>query len=531
MIAAIAGTRPLLKVSMKHDGRNFAPWVMIATVLSASSVLIFPWIFPDAQDQAELTLAVGSNPAIGIIFGPAFDLTTADGFNAWRTLALGGFLTALGAIFAVTRATRGQEDSGQAELFASGVLGRGSRLLAGIGVAFIGSLMVGIVSGLVTVLFGGDFVASMLISSTFAATGWMFAGVAAITAQLGSDARTANSLAVGTLGVLFILRGISYSLDAPSWVLWANPLGWMTETKPASGDHWWPLVLALAFVVAALAVAFALQSRRDFGQGVIPPRPGPARGNVRTTWRLAARINTGPLITWTVAFIVLGLVFGFLTISLTDILGREPSVAAFLAAGATTPDALTSAFLVMLLSLVGIISAIPGVQVMVKVRTEEMEDRVEPIMAGSVPRAKFYASNVVIALFAPAVFVTIAGSLIGVLASNSDIDVVFSDVFLQSIATVPAVWTITAVSVAVIGARPQVKLAAWVGVISAYGLTVLGPTFRFWDWVLAISPFWHVPNVTEANPDWVGLVWISLVTLLFLAVGFSGFRKRDLATT
>ena len=531
MITALAGTRPLLMTSMKHDGRNFAPWVAIATVLSASSVLIFPWIFPNAQDQAELSLAVGSNPAIGIIFGPAFDLTTADGFNAWRTLALGGFLTALGAIFAVTRATRGQEDSGQAELFASGVLGRGSRLLAGVGVAFIGSLLVGFVSGIVTVLFGGDFVASMLISSTFTATGWMFAGVAAITAQLGSDARTANSLAVGTLGALFILRGISYSLDAPTWILWANPLAWMTETKPASTDNWWPLLLALAFTLGTLAIAFVLQARRDFGQGIIPARPGPARGKVRSTWKLAARINTGPLITWTVAFIVLGLVFGFLTISLTDILNREPSVAAFLAAGATTPDALTSAFLVMLLSLVGIIAAIPGVQTMVKVRTEEMEDRVEPIMAASVPRSKFYLGHVVIALAAPAAFVSIAGLLIGTLASNSDIDVAFRDVLLQAVATIPAVWTITAVSVAVIGARPHVRLAAWVGVISAYGLTVLGPTFKFWDWVLAISPFWHVPNVTEANPDWLGLVWISLVTLVFLAVGFAGFRRRDLATT
>ena len=32
-----------------------------------------------------------------------------------------------------------------------------------------------------------------------------------------------------------------------------------------------------------------------------------------------------------------------------------------------------------------------------------------------------------------------------------------------------------------------------------------------------------------ADPDWSGLGWITLVTLLLLAVGFAGFRRRDLA--
>ncbi len=47
--------------------------------------------------------------------------------------------------------------------------------------------------------------------------------------------------------------------------------------------------------------------------------------------------------------------------------------------------------------------------------------------------------------------------------------------------------------------------------------------------MLAISPFRHVPNATAGDADWLGLVWISLVTVFFLALGFAGFRRRDLA--
>ncbi len=529
MSVALTGTAPLLRTTVRHDGRLMAPWVVIATALSASSVIFYPLVFPTEQDRAALAGAIGANPALGLIFGPAYDLSTVDGFNAWRSLALGGFLAGLGAIFAVTRATRGQEDSGQAELLASGVLGRASRLITAVWMAFLGSLLLGLAAGLVTVACGGGWNASMLLAATFTATGWMFASVAAVTAQLGSDARTANSMAVGTLGVLFLLRGFAYSVEAPEWTIWVNPLGWMTETRPASGNHWWPLLPALALALTLLAIGFALQARRDFGQGAVAPRPGPARGTARGPLRLALHLNRGPYTTWTVAFVALGFVFGYFTTSINDILSSDIGVQQVLAAGATSQDQLISAFVVTILSLVGILASIPGVQTMLRVRSEEMADRLEPIIATAVARPRYFAANVATALTASTAYVLLAGTLIAALASRADIGVSFSDTLLQAGATVPAVWTVVGVSVAVVGARPIVSLAAWLGVLASFVLTLLGPTFGLDDWVLGISPFWHLPNVATPDPDWTGLAWITLFTLAFLAIGFAGFRRRDLA--
>ncbi|MEN0128833.1 MAG: ABC transporter permease [Brevundimonas sp.] len=527
--SAVTGARPLLRVSLKHDGRMFAPWAVIATFLSVSSVLIYPVVFPDEQSRAALSAAISANPAIGLIFGPANDLMTADGFNAWRSLALGGLMSGLGAIFAMTRATRAQEDSGQAELLASGVMGRDSRLLAGVAMSAIGSLVVGVVAGLLTILFGGDPESSLLLAATFTATGWMFGSLAGITAQIGADSRTSNSMAVGALGTLFILSGFCYSIEAPSWTSWVNPISWMHETKPAAGNSWAPLLLAVALSVLLVGVAFVLQGRRDFGQGMIAPKPGPARGTTRSTWRLALRINRGPFLTWTVAFIALGFVFGYFATSISDLLTSDSGVQQALASGATTPQEIASTFLRLILSMVGILASIAGIQVVLKVRSEELEDRVEPVMAGSVARHRYYGSNVLVALGYPTIFVLIAGTLIAWLASGSDLGVDFDDVFWQAVVTIPAVWTVVAVSVAVIGARPALGLASWVGVLVSFVLTVLGPTFGLDDWVLGISPFWHIPYVTALHPDWSGLGWITLFTLGFLAIGFAGFRRRDLA--
>lgn len=528
-MSAATGTAPLLHASIRYDGRrSFVPWIIVVTALAASSVLVYPWIFPDEQDRMALATAVGANPALSLILGPAFDLSTSDGFAAWRSLALGGFFTALGAIFTVIRATRSQEDSGQAELLASGVLGRQARLAAGVLLGLIGSLLVGIVSAAATIACGGQWESSLLLGATFTATGWMFAGVAAIAGQLGSDARTASSLAVGALGALYMLRGFSYAVEAPEWTLWANPLGWMTETRPASLDDWWPIALAVGFTAVALALAFVLQSRRDFGQGVIPARPGPARGRVRSTTALAVRLAAGPMAVWMVAFLALGVVFGYFVASIQDLLEDNDAVAQVLAAGATTSDELISAFLVTVFSLIGIIAAVPGVQAMLKLRSEEVADRVEPVLAGAVRRPAYFGSALLVALGLPALCVVLAGTIVATMTAGADIGVTFEHALLQAIATVPATWTLVAVAALVIGVRPQLAIASWLGVVAAFALTILGPTFDLDDEVLALSPFWHVPVVAEGE-DAGGLLLIGAVTAVMLAVAFAGFRRRDIA--
>lgn len=527
-MSAVTGARTLLRANLRFDGRRFAPWIAIATLLPVSSILAYPWVFPDATERAGLAAVIGGNPALGLVFGPAFDLSTNDGFTSWRSLALGGFLVALGAILTVVRAARGQEDSGQAELLASGVAGRASRLVAAVGTAFLGSLAAGVVSGVATALCGGHWQDSLLLGATFTASGWLFAALAAVTSQLGTDARAATTLAVAILGGLFLARGLAYALSADDWTIWANPLGWLTETRPASGDDWWPLAPAVGLALVLLGVAFVLQLRRDFGQGLIATRPGPARGRIRSVWGLAWRLNVGTIVAWLAAFALLGVVFGYFARSVHTILEDNPAVAQILAAGAVDKASLTSEFLTTILSLVGIVAAIGGVQIVHRVRAEELDDRLEIVLAGAVSRPRAYLAHVAVAAISTAVFVLLTGLGIAWLAATGDVGVEFGDAVLQAVVTVPAVWTVVAVAVAVTGAHPAVSLAAWAGVLISFVLTLLGPTFKLWDSILAISPFWHVPSVTDANADWWGLVWISLVTLALGAIGVVGFRRRDI---
>lgn len=528
MTASTIGTAPLVRASLRHEGRGFAPWIVLPTALTVSSVIAYPLLFPDAAERAAFAATIGSNPALGLIFGPAYDLSTVDGFVAWRSLALGGFIAALGAIFIVVKAARGQEDSGQAELLAAGVLGRAARLSTALIMAGVCAIAIGLVAGLATSLCGGEWESSFLLGAGFTVTGWMFGAVAAVSAQVGSDARAATTMAVSLLGVLFVLRGFLFSVEAPAWTTWINPLGWVQETRPATGDHWWPLLLGLTFTVVVGAAAFVLQRARDFGQGLVPARPGPARGGIGSPLALAIRLNRAPIGSWVLAFVGLGIIFGYFTRSVRGLLTANPAMAQIFASGAASPADLVSAFVTTILGLVGIIASVAGVQIVNRIRTEELEDRAEAVLATAVSRPSYFGAVTAVALVVPAALVAVAGLVIGTFATTADLGLGFGDVVLQSIATIPAVWAVVGIAVAVIGARPRVRPAIWLGVLVSFVLTILGPSFKLPEWALGFSPFHHVPDVSAAQPDWWGLGGVGVVVVVLIALGFAGFRRRDI---
>lgn len=527
--SALAGTLPLLKVALHQDARNIAPWVVLISVLSASSILAYAWIFPDASDRAALATTMGANPALSLVFGPARDLMTSDGFNAWRAGQLGAFFAGLMSILIVVRNSRADEDSGQAELIASGVIARQSRLAVALLIATIASIALGVVCFLVTIACGGGFVATLVLAGTFTASGLMFAGVAAITAQLGSDARTASSLAVATLGVCYVLRGYIDSSGAADWATWLTPLGWLEEARPGTDNNPWPILLAAAVALVLVGLAFVLQRHRDFGQGLIATRPGPARARLAgNVWGLALKLNLGSLIAWLIGFAGLGLVFGNLVTSIGEVLRDNPAMADVLASGAADVDDLRFAFVVTILQIIAIITAVMGVQIILRVHAEEVDVRVEPLLAGSLRRASYLASTVLVALVGTAVGLLVAGTCLGIVASAQNESIALGDVVRQALATIPGVWVLVALATAAVGAAPSKRLIGWLGIVATFGLTILGPTFKLPEWALGVSPLRHVPTVTAATPDWSGLLWLTGVLVLFLAIGFIGFRRRDL---
>ncbi|WP_316668959.1 hypothetical protein [uncultured Propionibacterium sp.] len=522
-----AGFRPLLRTTLRQDGRNIAPWVVLISALSASSIIAYRWIFPDAGDRAALFLTVSSSPALELVFGPARDLMTNDGFNAWRAGMLGALLSGLMAILLVVRNSRADEDSGRAELIASGVISRRARLLVPIAVTVLASAGLGVLCFVLTRAFGGEAVPTLILSATFAASALVFGSLAALTAQLGSEAHTASSMAIGIMGALYIVRGYLDSSGAPGWTQWLTPFGWFERTGPAIEDDPLPLLTALGLTAVLFGAAMITAGRRDLGLGVVSPRPGRASAPHLNVWSLPWRLHRGALVGWGAAFAVLGFVMGTLSTSVGSILADNPVIAALLASGGTSMDELSSSFIATILQLLGIIAAVLGTQLIMRIHSEETDHRVEPLLAGPLRRSRYLAANVLVALVATGCAMLIAGAGIGLVNTAGSTDVTTGDVLGQAACTIPAVWTLVGLTAAVIGARPAMRLIGWAGIVATFGITLLGPTFGLPDWALSISPMHHVPNITADGASWSGPIVLGIISVVLFGIGFAGFRRRD----
>lgn len=530
-MTAARAAKALFMVQLRQSGRSMALWAALISALSASSVLAYPIVFPDADSRAALAATLAANPALSLVFGPARDLTTADGFAAWRAGSLGAFFSGLMAVLLVIRNSRADEDTGQAELVASGVLARRTRLVGALLVSYTGSLGLGAVCWVLTVAGGGEPRPTLMLAAAFTMAGAVFAGVAAVCAQLASDARTANTLAIAVLGGFFLTRGSIDAIEGPDWAKWLTPFGWLQQTHPSTEDNPWPLLASLCLAAGLAAAGLKLQARRDYGQGIIAPRPGPARGrSMAGIWRLAPRLHRSAALTWTAALTGIGILFGYLATRLGELLAGNPAMAEVVAAGAVDESGLAFGFARTLLHLTALLAAVFGVLTVLRMHEEEAAGRVEPLLAGSVRRAEYLASNGVIAFVGPTLALVLGGSGIGVVAASADDSLISSrDVIWQTLATIPALWVLIGLAFLAVAARPALRVVGWLGVVLTFALTILGPTLDLPERAMNLSPFQHVPSVVASSPDWGGLWWLTCLGVTVITIGFLAFRRRDLS--
>lgn len=219
--------------------------------------------------------------------------------------------------------------------------------------------------------------------------------------------------------------------------------------------------------------------------------------------------------------------FGNLVGPMGDMVAQNPALAQVMAQGAIRPKEIRSAFVATILQIIAIVVAIMGVGMVQRIHAEEVSFRVEPLLATSLRRPTYLASTVLLALAGTALGMLVAGTALGLVASRANSPIHLGDVVQQAAVTIVEVWVLVALCTAAVGAVPSRRIVGWLAIVATFVITLLGPTLHLWDWAMAISPLRHVPNVLSTDPDWAGLGWLALVCCAFLAVGFAGFRRRD----
>lgn len=531
---AFTGIGTLIRFVLRRDRVRIAIWVaaIVGTVLSTAAAL--PGLYLTAEAR-QARAALMANPAAKAIAGPGHGLEDYT-FGAMMTQEMLGFTAvavALMSILLLVRHTRAEEEAQRAELIRASIVGRHAGLAAALVVVAAINVVIGVLVGVGLGSLGVESIdmgSSLLFGAALASVGLAFTGVAAVTAQVTQNARGASGLGGIVLALTFVLRAAGDMGDGT--LSWLSPIGWAHATRAYVDDRWWPTLLGVALFAVLSVAGMWLSTHRDIGSGLVPPRPGrptasPALGSA---FGLAARLQRGAFIGWLLSVLFFGLGYGTLVTEVEAFIAENPQLME--AFGLVDGEAaFIETFLATILSFVAMVVAIYGVSSVLRLRGEESAGHAEPVLATATSRPGWVASHLSIALVGPAI-VLLAGALgLGLSASAATGDGSLVGGLLRgALVYIPALWVTVGLALALFGLVPRATALAWVPLVYALTVGMLGGLLGLPDWTLDLSPFGLVPLVPAEPFEAAPVLVLTAVAALLVAAGLVGFRRRDLTS-
>lgn len=513
----------MLAAHWRSGRRALLIWVIGMIGVFAASVASIDNLYGTPKKLAGYAAAIGSGDAAVAINGQPYGVDTLGGVVAYEFGFMSTVAFPLMGILLVARWTRREEQSGRLELVRSGAVSRTAPLVAALLLTAAAFALVAAGFTVSLAAFGIAWVDALLYSAALGALGLWFAALTAVAAQVVERTRAVYAVALAVLIVGFVLRGVGDVRD--NALTWLSPLGWMEETRAFAEARWWPLALPAALAVALVGAAFAIADRRDLGSGVLAARPGPTRANapMLNSVGLAVRMHRNLIAAWAAVAVLVGAAFGSLVEPIKDLTRDNAAVQdVFGGAGA-------DAFLAFVVVLLALVSGGFVLQAAGRMSEEERDGRLEPVLAGSLGRVRWLAGHA-LAIGAGTFVVALLGGLalgIGVATASGEPGEV-SRLTGSTLAYVPAVLVIGALTVTLYAARPALQSVGWLAYAFVAIAAMLGDTLQLPEWARNISPLDWVGRVPVDPTAWWALATAGAVTAALGGLAAMLLRRRDI---
>ncbi len=529
--ANFLGTRSLLFLLLRKDRVKILIWLLSILAITLAAAAAYPSIYQGEQDIMAFALTM-DNPAMIAMLGLGYDVadyTTATIF-AHEMLLFTVIAVAVMNILIVGRATRADEEDGQLELVRSLPVGRLAYLNAAImeiiliNIAL--ALFVGV--GLVSLgLDGMDLESSSLFGAILGATGIVFAAITAVFAQLAETSRGATGLSFGALIAAYILRAIGdVNIEVLSYI---SPLGWSVRTEVFAVNHWWPVFISITAAVLLTGIAFYLNSIRDMGDGFIPTKKGNPHASalLKSPLGFVLKQQRANILSWGIGLFLLSAAFGAIMGELETYYGDMELLQAFFA---QNPDlSMTAQFLSLILVIISLFGAAPAIMIMLRLLGEEQHNHTEHLYSRAISRTTLMTNYFLAGLFVTLFMQTmIALGLWSAGASVMEDPITFGELYSASLAYLPAMWVMVAFATMLIGAFPKITNLIWLYVVFCFLVVYLKDLLKLPDWLSDVSSFNHVPDLLNAEIDWIPIILLVLIAGFLSMIGLIGYKRRDI---
>ncbi|TVP94357.1 MAG: hypothetical protein EA374_07025 [Acholeplasmatales bacterium] len=527
-----AGLPALIRLALRRDRTRLIVWFVVFTLMVVAIAAGNGDI--DPAERLEMIRNTVTNPGMRIMLGPV-NPEMVGNLGAFFLIRMSFLLTIVLALFStgtVLRHTRHNEETGCHEMLGAMVTGRFAALSAAIIVAMLGNglLGLGLIIGLLAsgVVFTGTLIAGL----TYVLLGFIFTGMAAVTAQLSSSTRGAAGLAHIGLAIVFMVNAIgnvsgTVLPDASgydsAWPVWLSPMGWAQQVAPydvARIELW---LLFIVLFIGLIAAAGILVNRRDVGQGILAARAGKktAAPWLKGSFGLVYKLERISFLAWFVPLIFIALIFGASSESYGSSMQDIDFFEEIFAASAAF-------FRFMLLSLGALAVTVFAVGTVLRLRAEENGGPLEAVLATPTHRSRVLLAQVLFAWVAAWLMMMVMALGIGV---SAGVDAAgMAELIRAALRQYIGIVLVSGGAVACFGFLPrQATLLSWlvVGVAALTG-PFLGPILNLPDVLQSFSPFTHIAIMPgEASHNI--LVLLILVAGVATGLGFLGFSRRNMA--
>lgn len=224
----LTGVGTLLRFMLRRDRIRTSAWVLGLGVLAFYFAHAIQAVVED--EEALQGLAAMLNDPVGrMMVGPGFGLDnpTYERMYAAEYVLFIYIGFALMSVFTVIRHTRVDEQTGRGELIRSNVVGRHAVLTATVIITAGANVLVAAMVGIAGLSAGYATQGSLLVAAGALATGLLFTGVAAVSAQLSEFSRTSSAIAGAVIAVAYLIRmGGDVAEPGGTALSWFSPLAW-----------------------------------------------------------------------------------------------------------------------------------------------------------------------------------------------------------------------------------------------------------------------------------------------------------------
>jgi ABC-2 type transport system permease protein len=515
------GVGSLIMLALRRDRVRLSVWIAVLTLMMVYSPNAIKLAYPEEpQRQARVNLL--KTPAGMIMGGPMFGVRETDlGVMMANELMLTLIVAAsILSILTVIRHTRAEEESGAAELVLSSVVGRYARTYAALIVVGGVNAILALTMTLAMASTGFAVVDTAAMCLGVTGVAMVFGAVAAVTAQLWRQARSATGAAMGALALAALVRGIGDVINnSGSALSWFSPIAWAQQMRAFIDLRWWPFALLVALAVGLMALAAILESRRQYDDGNIPSTgERPNAHPIRSVFSLHMTLQRGQTIGWTVGLFLAGLAFGSMTKSLLDAAEGNELLARVLEAQGNDGAYTTMTQFLASAATAYVVGAV------LRVFTDEESGLGEAVLAGAVSRWKWLLTAVASAVVGSIVLMFFAGlgNGLGAGITLGEPDTVVR-LTLAGLAYVPAMAVMAGIAALAVALR-----RTWIGWLAVSFVVMslyLGALLRLPRWLIDLSPVGRT-TVPSSVPVTALVVMVLAAAALALAAGWL-YRSRD----